>query len=239
MKAKAKSRITDGHCSCLGKGDIGTTTGPTGEKVRKSSPAIGFYTPVENTLIAVAEILLTHRRNTAIAKIPIIGKFAKKFLNIEPFTQPDLIKFLEWFEQSLFSFCAYAHCEGRSTDHAFPPELVAYVESQTSVWWKQYAGSQEFQAFSTHPNLLALNKLRVLFREIELAFIKWEESDAMILVSIESQTVRDSILLHRSVLNRLSSYFWCAAQRERHRLGVDPKFWGGKMPKFNQPTLLD
>jgi cob(I)alamin adenosyltransferase len=210
------------------------------KRISKGGCAAHFYGSVESLQQAIAGVLIRHRILKIAGKLPG-GKWLLRRLNIgSGLQQEDVVRLLEWIQEALFSLCAYCWCQANSINHHLPREFVLYVDEQTRQWWPTYGASKDFQ-FWASLGMSDLNQVRVGVRKCERWFAAWSQSEEMVRYLEENPHLELGVKLHAGALNRLSSYLWCAIQREGELLEeqgyeITHQYWRGHMPLFTFPA---
>lgn len=250
--AQPSERITDGNCAQkpgfqrINAGDCGSGDGgfsqvqANGLLFSKDDAASHFYGSIEVCRLATGKLLARNRLALKVQAIPFIGKRASTYFEITPLCQSDVIQVLEWLQKASFSLNSYCYSASEPDvevpyRHALPDGFHQYIEDQSRAW-KKYAPSREFQYFE-HPNLLALDEIRIAFREAERWYCKWKRSQKIMEAMSQKPALAASIRLQGATLNRLSYYFWCVIGREYSLCGESKHYWDGYMPAFSQDVL--
>lgn len=224
-----KPRISNAYCP--GAGDQGKSKITKYSSQEKNSVVCSFYTSVERLQCVLQRIIIEQTTLKRLEKLPFMTRILKSY-SLSALTQDDVFNTIKWLDTYLFSLQAYVYSDGNSTNNECPVEFSNYVNEQTRIWSKLYANSDEFQSFSSHHTLNSLNNIRLEVRAVESAFVNWYSTCFSI-----DDPLSSSIIRHSSVLNRLSTYFWCATQKERISLELPPVYWHSKAPSFSLSVL--
>lgn len=209
-----------------GKGDSGNTNLFSNQKdIKKTSCLTQVNISGERLQACISECLAKHRGS------PFFSDLQNK-------TTYDIMLRVE---NAIHDLLAFYYTKGSNPRTYLNESLEQDIESLVDQWRKSYGESLEFQRFSTHENLAMINIIKVEARALEVAFndsipyifpLWFRAIDSLGIANhIDSDTVRNiqnrakEVKRYQAFLNRLSYFFWLAAQRERVALGLEPLYW--------------
>lgn len=196
-----KPRIKNGIC--FGSGDSGRSNLKDGSKLPKNSPRCKVYGSIESIKNHLSVYLCTYQ--------------LKSDFDVYVFN---------WLVKNLHSLGSYVFVNGRTTDHAFPDNLLELLETRIIHIQETTDDCMDFLILDDS-RLLLLDRIRIEIRELEVHYTDWYFN------SLPENDTKLHTVYTASVLNRLSAYLFNLIRYEH--IGIPEKHWQGKITPFEPP----
>lgn len=186
-----------------GSGDKGKSNLTKGSICTKDSPMSHFFNINWDLMVAIDEMVLAD------------GEFS--------FLLHDEREVLKWVRRNLFSVSSYVYLAGDSKQHSLPTEFLTYMETYIEKAGKEIGGATDFIIWDTEIGVKIQN-LIIPARKLDVA------TDALSNGGMINNS--ESTQLLKSMINRMSAWFFWMGRRIYKRLGIEEKYWQGYAEEF-------
>lgn len=219
------TRITANYIEGKNLGDLGYSNLLHGTEVSKSSHFGEVYSTIEWFQHGLMEYLFKD------GDARVLSEECRTSLSLED------INFLNWLHSTLFSLSSFCYRKGNSDPRfglvldeqpsTFLEKRIRELKKEEETLTGKPASSEFVRQSGT------LNKLRILCRDVERAYVGWFHEEAVVIKEMHlNPHILEHILRYQQFLNRLSTYFYWLSRVSLIQKDLVLEPWISRIPPF-------